>query len=156
MSVSIVAPRRQCSCRIPLISGRFLRHLLAGVFLGAASDVAVRADSNFELAVAAKQIEIRWKQADLLDAQRELAILSGFLSDYETKAGQLTTARSQLASADSQLASIQQGNLVKLTIQLASKLTARSPTRFRWGRTPRARSSLMARPRLWAMWRSIS
>jgi hypothetical protein len=78
----------------------------------------LRADPNFELAVAAKQTEIKWKQADLLDAQRELAILSGFLSDYETKAGQLTTARSQLASADSQLASIQQGNLVKLTIQL--------------------------------------
>lgn len=80
--------------------------------------VARLAAENYELAVAAKMTEIKWKQEDLLAAQRELAILSQFLDGYNDKTTQLNNARAQLASADTQLASIQQSNLVKLTIRM--------------------------------------
>lgn len=96
---------------------RFLRIIfVAGALLWLG--VGRLAAENYELAVAAKMKEIKWKQEDLLAAQRELAILSQFLDGYNDKATQLANARTQLASADTQLASIQQGNLVKLTIRM--------------------------------------
>ncbi|MBN1691549.1 MAG: hypothetical protein JW901_11055 [Dehalococcoidia bacterium] len=73
-------------------------------------------DYDYEGAITAKMTEIRWAQADLLAAQRELAILNQFLSNYETKAGDIADICQQLTNADSTLASIQQDNLVKLTI----------------------------------------
>lgn len=115
MAVGMVSPLRHRGCRINL---SVLRPLVGALLLGVFSAPPVRADSNYELAVSAKQSEIRWKQADLLAAQRDLAILTQFLDGYDNKAAQLTSARQQLASADSQLASIQQGNLVKLTIRM--------------------------------------
>jgi hypothetical protein len=90
--------------------------LLGLAVFGAASFAP--AQTNYELGIAAKQTEIQWKQADLQAAQREVAILSQFLGGYDTKMTDLASARSQLASAHSQLASIQQGNLVKLTIRM--------------------------------------
>ncbi|MBK8856177.1 MAG: hypothetical protein IPN11_00380 [Opitutaceae bacterium] len=95
--------------------------ILRGIFVAGAllwPGVARLAAENYELAVAAKMTEIKWKQEDLLAAQRELAILSQFLDGYNDKSTQLNNARAQLASADTQLASIQQGNLVKLTIRM--------------------------------------
>ena len=76
------------------------------------------AESNYELAVASKMTEIKWKQADLQAAQRELAILSQFLGNYDAKTEDLNSVRQQLAASDTQLASIQQDNLVKLTIRM--------------------------------------
>ncbi len=96
---------------------RFLRVILvAGALLW--PGVARLAAENYELAVAAKMTEIKWKQEDLMAAQRELTILTQFLEGHDDKTNQLNTARSQLASADTQLASIQQDNLVKLTIRM--------------------------------------
>ncbi|MBP6865792.1 MAG: hypothetical protein KBC32_11080 [Candidatus Didemnitutus sp.] len=76
------------------------------------------AQSNYEGAISAKLSEIEWTRADLQAAQRELAILDEFLGGYETNSGQLDAARQQLASADGKLATIQQQNLVKLTIRM--------------------------------------
>ena len=76
------------------------------------------AESNYELAVAAKMSEIKWRQADLQAAQREAAILGQFLDGYEAKTTDLSKVRQQLAGADTQLASIQRDNLVKLTIRM--------------------------------------
>lgn len=76
------------------------------------------AQSNYEGAITAKLSEIEWKRADLQAAQRELAILDEFLGGYETNSGQLDAARQQLATADGKLATIQQQNLVKLTIRM--------------------------------------
>lgn len=103
--------------RIARPTRRMTAILLVGMGLGLGVNRAI-ADSNYELAVAAKQTEIKWKQSDLLGAQRELAILNGFLGGYEEKAANLANARQQLANADGQLATIQQGNLVKLTIRM--------------------------------------
>ena len=73
---------------------------------------------DYENAIASKLTEIQWKEADLKAAQRELAILTQFLTGYDSKAANLDTARQQLAGADAQLAGIQQNNLVKLTIRM--------------------------------------
>lgn len=74
--------------------------------------------ADYEVAIAAKITAIKWKQADLLAAQREVAILSEFLNNYDAKTSELNNACQQLAGADTQLASIQQDNLVKLTIRM--------------------------------------
>ncbi len=76
------------------------------------------AQSNYEGAISAKLSEIEWTRADLQAAQRELAILDEYLGGYETNSGQLDAARQQLATADGKLATIQQQNLVKLTIRM--------------------------------------
>ncbi len=76
------------------------------------------AQGNYEGAITAKLSEIEWKRADLQAAERELAILDEFLNGYETNSGQLAAARQQLAAADGKLATLQQQNLVKLTIRM--------------------------------------
>ncbi|MCF7734150.1 MAG: hypothetical protein K9N23_20875 [Akkermansiaceae bacterium] len=86
-----------------------------GLWPGAAH---LAAQGNYELAIAAKLTEIQWKQADLQAAQRELAILTQFIDGYDDKANQLNTVRAQLAAANTQLGTIQQNNLVKLTIRM--------------------------------------
>ncbi|MBK8479089.1 MAG: hypothetical protein IPL39_23240 [Opitutaceae bacterium] len=97
--------------------GRLLRLLVVGVWLCVAAG-RLAAETNYELAVAAKMTQVRWEQADLESARRELAILEQFLGNYEAKADDLENVRGQLASADAQLATIQQNNLVKLTIRM--------------------------------------
>ena len=76
------------------------------------------AQTNYELGVAAKLTEIKWKEADLQAAQRELAVLNQFLGGYEANVADLAAARQQLQSADAQLATLQQSNVVKLTIRM--------------------------------------
>lgn len=96
---------------------RWLRVLVMGVWLCAGAG-RLAAESSYEVAVAAKMTEIKWKQADLEAAQRERAILEQYLGNYDGKTEDLNTVSAQLAAADAQLATIQQNNLVKLTIRM--------------------------------------
>ncbi len=73
---------------------------------------------DYEGAITAKMSEINSKQAELLAAQRQLAILSEFLDNFDTKTSDITAARQQLRSADVTLADINNKNLIKTTIQL--------------------------------------
>lgn len=75
-------------------------------------------DPDYQLLVDQKMAQIKWKEADLKAAERELAILNQFLGNFESKSADLDTTRQQLIAADTKLASIQEGNLVKLTLRM--------------------------------------
>jgi hypothetical protein len=97
---------------------RIFPAILASLMLLICGTAPTASAQNYEALVAAKMTEIKWKQADLQTAQREVAILNEFLGNYDAKTTDLNNVRQQLAGADTQLASIQQNNLVKLTIRM--------------------------------------
>ena len=102
--------------RRPRSLPHFLRFIIASILL--ISGTGRLSATNYELAVASKTTEIQWKQADLQAAQRELAIINQFLGTYAANAANLDAARHQLVTADGTLATINQNNLVKLTLYM--------------------------------------
>ena len=99
-----------------LLSPCSLRLLLAAALVWLSAGWLPAA--NYELAVSSKMTEIRWKEADLLAAQRELDIINQFVESYPANKANLDAARQQLRDSDDKLRDINTKNLLKSTMTL--------------------------------------